>query len=144
MHHKHTQIHTNTNTHKHKKHNTFQKIPAKIQFFSTNFKIFPNKFKIYSQNFTKTQNPPPPTCIFSALRHFFCFILGVGLKKICKFFSAKNIFCAIIPFCLWVRLANEWQIWNEICYETFATSKSLVILLSLWRSISNLKCGLHL
>ena len=61
---------------------------------------FPTKPKKIPQPQTKPQKfsqkhkiPPPPACIFSDLRHFFCFILGAGLKKIANFFRKRYFLC---------------------------------------------------
>ena len=68
----------------------------------------PKKFpkpKQSSKKFHKNTKAPPPACTFSDLRHFFCFILGVGLKKICKFFPQKIFF--VLQFHLSLNLLGK-------------------------------------
>jgi len=60
----------------------------KIQKFKKNQKLLKN----FSKNSQK-HKIPPPACIFSDLRHFFCFILGAGLKKIANFFRKRYFLC---------------------------------------------------
>ena len=64
----------------------FSKLLSKISPLTANFpKSFPK--------FHKNINAPPPACIFSDLRHFFCFILGVSLKKFANFFRKRHFLC---------------------------------------------------
>lgn len=64
----------------------FSKLLSKISPLTANFpKSFPK--------FHKNTKAPPPACIFSDLRHFFCFILGVGLKKFANFFRKRYFLC---------------------------------------------------
>ena len=84
-----------------------QKIPKKfLKIQKKFFKKFQNSLKIFP-NFHKNTKAPPPACIFSDLRHFFCFILGVGLKKFANFFRKRYFLCYNFT-CLWICLANEW------------------------------------
>ena len=79
------------------------KIPKKFPKFEKNFK---NSLKFFP-NFHKNTKAPPPACIFSDLTHFFCFILGVGLKKFANFFRKRYFLCYNFNR-IWICLANEW------------------------------------